>query len=325
MNGPIRMYQTRRIVQHDFHVELPKCMYPLKNVHSRNGMVDGAVDHVSTEKKKLDIFDQVKQFLKNNHKIPGMAELEAKQEEVLKQLAELKKQILSIKSDLKISSVSVAKPTANFSSATSKQQVSDNLQDQDIVINANPSNPPYSLQILQRLLQDTIALTFSNHCHSTVKSLTEEAKKLDSILVNFSPNSNTPKLNVRLIWKTIGSNTELMVSHIPILGEVNMLRYLVRSFKSSLNYDSESDCIEMDSLLDICYLLPRAKTKTERNSLLQILNKSLGKSQWLVGRNQASVADIAAYSAIKQACNTNEMSANMGKWFHRCESVFISC
>lgn len=64
MNGPIKMYQTRRFVRHDIPVELPKCMYALKNIHSRNGMVDGAVDHVSTENKKLDIFDQVKQFLK---------------------------------------------------------------------------------------------------------------------------------------------------------------------------------------------------------------------------------------------------------------------
>lgn len=56
--------------------------------------------------------------MQNNHKIPGMAELEAKQEEILQQLAELKKQILSIKSDLKICSVSGTKQTTNFSSNT---------------------------------------------------------------------------------------------------------------------------------------------------------------------------------------------------------------
>lgn len=280
------MYQTKRIVSHDFPVELPKCMYTLKNIHSRNGMVDGAVDHVATENKKLDIFDQ------NNHKIPGMAELEAKQEEILKQLAELKKQILSIKSDLNVSAAGTAKLTTNFSSSTCAQITNDNLP--DIVINVNPLNPPYSLQIIQRLLQDTITLAFTTHLHSTVSSLTEEARKLDSALVNFPPKSNAPKLNIRLIWKTIGSNSELLVSHIPILGEVNMLRYLARAIKSPLNYDSESDCIEIDSLLDICYLLVRARTKTERSVLLQTINRSLGKAQWLVGRTQASVADIAA-------------------------------
>ncbi|KAJ8928262.1 hypothetical protein NQ314_019213 [Rhamnusium bicolor] len=120
----------------------------------------------------------------------------------------------------------------------------------------------------------------------------------------------------------VGANTELLVSHVPILGEVNLLRYLARAIKSPLNYDSDSDCIEIDSLLDICYLIVRARTKTERASLLQSLNKSLGKAQWLVGRSQASIADVAAYSAIKQASNMNEISANLGKWFHRCETVF---
>lgn len=62
--------------------------------------------------------------MQNNHKIPGMAELEAKQEDILKQLAELKKQILSIKSDLKISSISSIKPTSNYSSSTCPKVVS---------------------------------------------------------------------------------------------------------------------------------------------------------------------------------------------------------
>lgn len=65
MNGPIKMYQTRQIIRHDLPIELPKCMYTLKNIHSRkNGMVDQSTDHVTSPKKKLDIFEQVKQFLK---------------------------------------------------------------------------------------------------------------------------------------------------------------------------------------------------------------------------------------------------------------------
>ncbi|KAJ8928263.1 hypothetical protein NQ314_019214, partial [Rhamnusium bicolor] len=162
-------------------------------------MVDGSTETVSLSGKKLDIFDQVKQFLKNNHKIPGMAELEAKQEDILKQLAELKNQILSIKSDLKISSVPSAKCAVNFSSSTYSGTTNDSLP--DIVINANPTSPPYSLEIVQKLLQDTVTLTFSTHLHSTVSSLTEDAKKLENILVNFVPKANVSNVNVRLIWK----------------------------------------------------------------------------------------------------------------------------
>lgn len=50
--------------------------------------------------------------MQNNQHIPGMAELEKKQEEILKQLAELKEQILSIKSSLKLNVVSAEKSTS---------------------------------------------------------------------------------------------------------------------------------------------------------------------------------------------------------------------
>ncbi|KAG5899113.1 hypothetical protein JTB14_021616 [Gonioctena quinquepunctata] len=118
----------------------------------------------------------------------------------------------------------------------------------------------------------------------------------------------------------VGTNLELLVNPTPILGEVNLLRYLVR-VTNALNYESDQDSYEIDSLLDIAYLIVRSKTKTERVAQLQSLNKSLGKLQWLAGRNGASIADIAAYSAIKQASNPNEMTQNMGKWFQRCETV----
>lgn len=67
MNGPVKLYQTKQIVRHDLAVELPKCMYKLKNIHesrSNNTMVDGLSDHVSPPKKKLNILDQVKTLLK---------------------------------------------------------------------------------------------------------------------------------------------------------------------------------------------------------------------------------------------------------------------
>lgn len=57
------MYTLKPVVVHDFAVEIPKCMYRLSNIHSPR-KVDGSEEHVSSPAKKLDIFDQVKQFLK---------------------------------------------------------------------------------------------------------------------------------------------------------------------------------------------------------------------------------------------------------------------
>ncbi|KAG5899119.1 hypothetical protein JTB14_021621 [Gonioctena quinquepunctata] len=187
----------KQIVNHDFPVKLPGCMYNLKNIQSQgaNGMVNGSVDHVATTpSKKLDIFDQ------NNHQIGGMAELEDKQEKILKQLAELKQQILTIKQHIcpKTTSSSVKIPQRNISH-------------QDIVINVSPTNPPYSLEIIQKLLQDRVSLVFTTHLHSTVSSLTENAKQLENALLNFSPKSGVSKINVKLIWKN-GEFDETFIS-----------------------------------------------------------------------------------------------------------------
>nr|CAH7737124.1 unnamed protein product [Callosobruchus chinensis] len=322
MNGPIKMYQTKQIVQHDFPVELPKCMYRMKNIHARrNGMVDGPNDHVTSSEVKLEIFEQVKQFLKNNQQIPGMAELQAKQADILKQLAELKKQIDSIKSDLNIKhSTPVAKPIYSGSSAaTQKAHCSNDLS--DIVINASPTNPPYSLEIIQKLFKDVVNFNVTIQSHSSVGVLSDNAKELERRLVSFKPVTGTPSVNVTLIWKTVGVDTELLVGFLPIRGEVNLLRYLSRAIQSPLTYSSDPNSIEIDSLLDICYLIVRSKTKVERAALYQSLNKSLGKAQWLTGRSQVGIADIAAYSSIKQVSGESDISAALKKWYQRCELV----
>lgn len=68
-NGPLTMYLTKQIVEHDFSVQLPKCMYKMKNIHDdttrrKIGNVIKTPNHVSNEERSLDISEQVKQFLK---------------------------------------------------------------------------------------------------------------------------------------------------------------------------------------------------------------------------------------------------------------------
>lgn len=103
------------------------------------------------------------------------------------------------------------------------------------------------------------------------------------------------------------------------MGEVNILRYLSR-ISPAFNYDTLDKPHELDILLDTCYRLVRAKTKTERASLIQTFNKSLGKGQWLCGRNEMTIADVAAASAVKQVAET-EIGVNLSKWYQRCQAV----
>lgn len=65
MNGPVKMYRMKQIVHHDVPIKLPTCMYKMKNIYpERNTTADGPRDHVTPPNKKLDLIDQVKQFLK---------------------------------------------------------------------------------------------------------------------------------------------------------------------------------------------------------------------------------------------------------------------
>lgn len=123
---------------------------------------------------------------------------------------------------------------------------------------------------------------------------------------------------------SVNSNVEVLISFVPIMGEVNLLRYLASVVPSLLSYTEEADSIEVDSVLDLCHQIVRAKTKTEKTNLLQSLNKSLGKSQWLLGRDSVGIADIAAYSVIQQVSNSSELNVNLGKWFQRCSTVFTA-
>ncbi|RZC39907.1 aminoacyl tRNA synthase complex-interacting multifunctional protein 2 [Asbolus verrucosus] len=309
MNGPLKMYRTKQVVRHDFKVELPDCMYKLKNIHaSRNGMVEQrTTDHISSPTKKLDIFDQ------NNQNIVEMAALEVRQEQILQQLADLKKQMDSIRNNLNIAQ---SGPVPTTIIKPSLGQPPQNLP--DIIINASPTHPPYSLELIQKLWKNYVFLSVKSYIHSSLSALNNDAAQLTNILENFTPEAGVPKVNVRLIWKDVEANIELILSHTPIQGEVNILRYLSRMSSNNLNYETYPNLHEIDALLDVSYGIVKARTKTERASLLQTLNKSLGKCQWLAGRNEISVADLAAYSAIKQVTASSEVNVNLGKWLQRC-------
>ncbi|GJQ71668.1 hypothetical protein Trydic_g11364 [Trypoxylus dichotomus] len=259
MDGPLKMYLTKPAVRHDLPVELPNCMYKMKNIHTvRNGAVITDTGHVSTTKENLDTFDQVIQFLKKSQTMPEMAALVARQEQILLQLADLKRQMLSLKENLKSGSSGQKISVTNI--------IATKFDSNDIVINVSPLHPPYFLEVLQKLWNQHIYLNIESYLHSTITELPKETKAFVNKLQTPLPKcGDLPQLTVRIIWKEVGPHAELVVSKVPILGEVNILRYLAR-VTSSMNYES-SKPFELDSILDTCYTLIQAKTKTDRTPL----------------------------------------------------------
>ncbi|XP_065155791.1 probable aminoacyl tRNA synthase complex-interacting multifunctional protein 2 isoform X2 [Atheta coriaria] len=315
MAGPIKMYAMRPIVRHDMPVTLPTCMYSLPIIQ---GAIDG--DGVVTAAKSNNgttSSASVELVGEQNNQTMTMALVQQRQEVILQQLEDLKKQMTAIRDTLRTSSTTSCAVNAikgNVKNTSSCDSLNVKLLPTEISINVNPSNPPYFLLLLQKMWKNKITINIQSYIHSTVTQLPENTRAFVQSIPEPVTSSNLTCLTVRLIWKTIGVNQLELTGARPIQGEVNLLRYLAR-LTSSLNYN---DNIEMDSYLDTCYNISRSKTKSERLPLFQRLNKKLGKEKFIFG--DFSIVDIAAYSAIKQTAGAGEVNVGMTKWMNNCEA-----
>lgn len=328
MNGPNTMYRMRPVIKLTEELELPKCMYRMKNI--QQAYLNSRVEHqLSNETKASSISEQVKKLLKCP--LPEMTALENRQEAILAQLAGLKNQITALREQLKQPSVlSVTDGTDVSVSRTCS--ILQNGVIHDIVINASPKYPPYSLAALQRLWGDGLRLGIHCHTHSSILQLPKNLDSFLSVISSDSTQERSPLLNITLIWKDVGPDTELVVSpmkHTAIKGEINILRYLSRLGPPAYNYELNSDpaiSSRLDGLLDTCYTLAQCRTVKERQLAICALGGYLGKAQFMAGGNGISIADIAVWSVLRQLDMQlqRDMSSNVKKWLQHC-SQLLGC
>ncbi|XP_021921919.1 probable aminoacyl tRNA synthase complex-interacting multifunctional protein 2 isoform X2 [Zootermopsis nevadensis] len=316
MNGPNTMYRMRPIIKLTEELELPKCMYRMKNI--QQAYLNNRLEHqLSNETRPTSISEQCP--------LPEMTALENRQEAILAQLADLKNQITALRGQLKQS----AAPPAVKETNISRSRTCNILQNgviHDIVINASPKYPPYSLVALRRLWGDSLKLGVRCHIHSSVLQLPTNLENFLSVISDDCDQERSSLLNITLVWKDVGPDTELVVSpmkHITIKGEVNILRYLSRLGPPRYNYELSNDpavSSRLDSLLDTCYSLARCRTVKERQSLIHSLNCCLGKSQFMAGGDGISIADIAVWSVFRQIKvePLQDLSGAMKNWLQHC-------
>ncbi|XP_031351818.1 probable aminoacyl tRNA synthase complex-interacting multifunctional protein 2 isoform X2 [Photinus pyralis] len=294
MNGPVNFYKTREIIRHDVEVSVPNNMYKMKNIHDKKTKEGPLVNHVSPFQDSVNISMQK---LEDQPEING---LEERLRNIIRELDEIRDDMSKLKAAV-TGHEPVVVPELN-----------------DMIVNANPSFPPYAILALQKLCAPVVNLVVGTHTHSSIPSLTPEAENLAQKLREFVPLADLPKISLRLIWKNVGPACELLATQLPICGEANVLRYFARVLPGLFIYENSDNVTDLDAALDIAYCLVQAKTKTERASHLQSLSKKLGKSQFLCAHAEITIADIAACSAIKQVAQ-NEVNQTMGKWLVRCE------
>ncbi|XP_011646541.1 aminoacyl tRNA synthase complex-interacting multifunctional protein 2 isoform X2 [Pogonomyrmex barbatus] len=236
--------------------------------------------------------------------VPEYGALEARQEKILGQLADLKQQVVMLCQFLKQS--------AN----TGIQKNIPHVQKPvvlELVLNVNPKKPPYSILALQKIWTDT-SIRVSPYIHSTIYH--------DQVPLFYTKlgNSSGNVINLSLIWKKV-EDLEVVsgVKSYPIKGEVNFLRYLSRLIKSH-NY--EHSCLHphtLDFALDLIDSLHNEENAERIEKELIVLANKFEK--WS-SKKEFNIVDIALWSLIKQFPKMNLPSA-LYKWYDSCEKAFI--
>lgn len=194
------------------------------------------------------------------------------------------------------------------------------------MIHVNPANVPFSLLGLQTLWTDRLNLAVAFFTHSSVKELPAQNKAFEKRLTSTKLDEKIPTLNLSLIWKETPA-TELVCApgtFVPITGEANILRYLIRIGPPEFGYIGAGSIqaqMEIDVLLDLTHELIVATAKDHRLAVLKRISQRLN-TQTAFGGSSTNVSDIAVFSTIKQLNLTGkELPANVNTWLQRNKSL----
>ncbi|XP_064633577.1 aminoacyl tRNA synthase complex-interacting multifunctional protein 2-like [Lineus longissimus] len=279
------------------------CMYSLKKV-------EAAKMDVAHSDTPCNGFDQ-----------SPLAALEARQDAILKKLATLQTEVNKLEAESK---TGISAPMAMACQPAcgiqeSPYELSSGVIE-DVVVNASPENPPYSLFILYQLLKGQYRVMTATHMHSSVKDIPEN---LRIAFRNGGRGSRSDfQIAITLIWKDVKHGPTLMVSpgaQTRLEGEAAIARFIGRMMKPAYDACDPVIATQIDSWLDIATNLVLGGNAKEKASALKSLNSALGKRDWLVG-NSLTFADIVMWSALQQKGQVEGAPANVKKWLKSCSN-----
>uniref|UniRef100_A0A8D3EE44 Aminoacyl tRNA synthetase complex interacting multifunctional protein 2 n=1 Tax=Scophthalmus maximus TaxID=52904 RepID=A0A8D3EE44_SCOMX len=310
------MYQVKPVCGGDIKIDLPSCMYKLPNVHAQQG------NSCTSE-----------HALQNGEVDPAVKALEARQDEIMRKLYELKaaveglaKTVTTPDADLDLTvSSSLSSPT--FSSTTLKGTTDldtllgkDHGALRDIVINANPAQPPLTLLVLHSLLCQRYRVLSTVHVHSSVASVPPQLLSCLGPRHADSYARQLFQLGFTLIWKDVPKlQMKFSIQNMcPIEGEANVARFL---FKLLAPYPGDAAlATSVDSWVDTAFFQLVEGSAKEQAAVLRALNSALGRSPWLVGP-EFSLADVACYCCLLRSGSASVAPANVQRWLKSCENV----
>lgn len=110
-----------------------------------------------------------------------------------------------------------------------------------------------------------------------------------------------------------------------ILGEVNILRYLLLAVPSQYSYGDSDSSWEVDNILDSCSRLQEIKNNKERDLILKNISSKLGSKDWLSGQSNPNPADILMFSVVKQLQVEKSLLPNLKTWYNKFPKVGMVC
>lgn len=265
-----------------------------------------------------------------------MDALQTRQSAIIDQLKHLKAKLALMHKQLGVSSKAPIASASGKNVASSKHSTSPTAGElkpinpkylQEVVVNVHPKNIPFSLLALQTIWQRRLNLIVKCYTHSSVAALPDQNQYFAKQLTKLTPNPGLPLITLSLVWKEIAS-TELIcapTSFIPIVGEVNVLRYLSRVGPKEFGY-VDADLIqslEIDSTLDLCHqLFTAGNNAKERLTVLRALSNKLDKHPFF-GGDEFAISDIAVSSAFKQlTVSSKDIAPNLNNWVKRASNLF---
>ncbi|XP_013889542.1 aminoacyl tRNA synthase complex-interacting multifunctional protein 2 [Austrofundulus limnaeus] len=317
MSSTMPMYQLKPVCGGDVQIDLPTCMYKLPKVHAQQGsscIASSCSEHA----------------LQNGELDPAVKALEARQDEILRKLYELKaaveglaKTVTTPDADLDVTSLS--SQSSSFTMLKGSTDLDTLLGKdlgalRDIVINANPAQPPVTLLVLHSLLCQRYQVLSTVHVHSSVSSVPPQ---LLSCLGPRHPDSYARhlfQLGFTLIWKDVPKlEMKFSVRNMcPIEGEANVARFL---YKLLAPFPSDPAVATLvDSWVDTAFFQLAEGSTKERAAVLRALNSALGRSPWLAGP-EFSLADIACYCCVSRRGSAPAAPANVQRWIKSCENL----
>lgn len=108
---------------------------------------------------------------------------------------------------------------------------------------------------------------------------------------------------------------KLSTLDVPIVGNVNILRYLSYVYPGVIPYNANDH--HVDYLLDLCHMLERTSEKNKEVIVLKLFSQ---QKNWIYG-NDFSIVDLAVYNVIKQWKNVPKYVPK--PWLDKCNKLLL--